>query len=172
MMYSNFNEWRNESNRILENLKHATPQKAMEELLYWQTNEVQNNINQLRYELNCARTNTIADYNFGRDEKGRMMFNAKQAARATIDSYKLNWFQYVWNLIDYKHAEHYILKEIEKRANKGLDWIEFSELKWPFDKFPELVERLQFLGFQKILSSSYYVHCFSWKEEGITTLKY
>ena len=107
---------------------------------------------------------------FGRDEKGRMIFTAEQAARATIDSYKVGRFQYIWNLIEYKYAEHYILKEIEKRANKGLDWIEYSESKWPFNKFPELVERLQFLGFQKILRC--WTPCFSWEKEGITTLKY
>lgn len=175
MMYSSFNAWSNENNRILENLKHATPQETMEELIRSQRNEIQNNIIQLRNELNKARTTvtlTTTDYNFGRDEKGRMMFTAKQAARAVIDSYKLNWFQYVWNLIDYKHAEHYVLKEIEKRANKGLDWIELSESKWPFNKFPELAKRLQFLGFNQIPASNFCKVCFSWKEEGITTLKY
>lgn len=169
MMYSDFNAWRNETNRIIENLKNATPQKFMED---WQA---QNNISQLKHELNNAKINTsitTTDYNFGHDEKERLIFTVKQAARALTNSYKLNWFQYTKNSIKYKIAERYIFKEIEKRANKGLDWIEFSELKWPFDKFPELVERLQFLGFQKILSSNYCVHCFSWKEEGITTLKY
>lgn len=172
MMYSDFKMWQDESNKIAENLERAAP---MEKLLRWQINEVQDNISQLKYELNCARTNasiTTASYDFGRDEKGHMMFTAKQAARATIDSYKLNWFQYIWSFIDYKHAEHYVLKEIEKRANKGLDWIEFSELKWPFNKFPELVERLQFLGFNQILTSNFCRICFNWKEEGITTLKY
>lgn len=175
MMYSDFKAWQDESNRIIENLEHATPQQAMEGLLIWQANKLQNDISQLKYELNSAKLNASiinAECNFGRDEKGHMMFTAKQAARATIDSYKLNWFQYVWNLIEYKRAEHYVLKEIEKKANKGLDWIEFSELRWPFDKFPELTERLHFLGFNQILASNFCKVCFSWKEEGITTSRY
>lgn len=171
MMYSDFNVWQNETNRIIENLEHATPQKFMERLLYWQA---QNNISQLKHELDSAKINasiTTTDYDFGRDEKGRMIFTVKQAARALTNSYKLNWFQYTKNSIEYKIAEHYIFKEIEKRANKGLDWIEFSESKWPFNKFPELAERLQFLGFNQTLASNFCKICFNWREIKITTNK-
>ena len=160
MMYSNFSMWNEENNRILENLKRATPQKMMEELIRSQRDEVQNNIIQLRNELNKARatvTLTTAGYDFGRD-----MFNAKQAARATINSYKLNWLQYVWNLIDYKRAERYVLKRIKERANKGFTTARFSEIKWPFNKFPELEERLEFLGFEKISADDWGDIKFRW----------
>lgn len=165
MMYSDFNVWRDETNRIVENLKHATPQKAMEELLYWKTNEVQNNINQLKCELNSGIINTSitnTNYNFGRDEKGRMIFTAKQAARATIDSYKVGWFQYIWNLIDYKRAEHYVLKRIKERASKGFATACFSDIRWPFYKFPELIERLEFLGFEDISTDDWEDIKFRW----------
>jgi len=162
MMYSDFKVWQDESNRITENLERAAP---MEGILCWQINEVQNNINQLKNELNMAKTAatlTTIDYNFGRDEKGHMMFNAKQAARATIKSYKLNWFQYIWNLIDYKRAERYVLKKIKERANKGFATVKFSNIEWPFNKFPELEERLELLGFEEVSNDDWGDIKFRW----------
>jgi hypothetical protein len=146
MMYANFDEWREDMSLISRHLPQ-TPEETIDQL--------KDTINILKtaatqQEQNDRITMTcIPQTDFGRDEKGRMIFTAEQAVRATIDSYKVGWFQYIWNLIDYKHAEHYVLKEIEKRANKGFTTIHFSELKWPFSKFPELIERLEFLGFEE-----------------------